>query len=326
MKMNPRWIRRRALALAVAALCLAAISGTALAGHQTSGVKSYTGCLVGGDGVMIKIKEGDSPRSPCTGGQVEAHFSGGDITSVAGQLGGGLSGGGTNGAATLSIRRDCANGEVVKWNGSAWACAADNSTSYTAGTGLDLNGSEFSVEEAHRLPQDCASGEAATRNPQVGGGAPTWVCDQLAQADQSCTTGQFANAVTALGTLSCAAPAAAAGPKGFSASVGTVILAGRTSVLSKTLPPGKYLLFVTVELANKDLDSTSWGSCDLSRQAGTIAATGAHIVDIADYETLSMTAAVDHGGGSILLACTEVQANVDVDSATLLALEVGSLG
>jgi hypothetical protein len=84
MKMNPRWIRRRALALAVAALCLAAISGTALAGHQTSGVKSYTGCLVSGEGVLIKIKEGNAPRSACTGGQVEAHFSGGDITKISG--------------------------------------------------------------------------------------------------------------------------------------------------------------------------------------------------------------------------------------------------
>jgi len=109
--------------------------------------------------------------------------------------------------------------------------------------------------------------------------------------------------------------------------VGSVTLAGRTSVLSKTLPAGKYLLFATVELVNKDLDSTSWGSCDLSRQAGTIAATGVHSVDdIADYETLSMTTALDHTGGSILLACTETQANVDVESASLLAIEVGSIG
>jgi hypothetical protein len=52
-----------------------------------------------------------------------------------------------------------------------------------------------------------------------------------------------------------------------------------------------------------------------------------HIVDdIADYETLSMTTALDHTGGSILLACTETQANVDVESASLLAIEVGSIG
>lgn len=114
---------------------------------------------------------------------------------------------------------------------------------------------------------------------------------------------------------------------GFSSTVGGVTLAGRTSVLSKTLPPGKYVLMATVELVNRDLDSTSWGSCDLSRQAGVIAATGTHIVDdIADYDSLSLAGAIDHGGGSILLACTETQADVDVESATLVAIKVDSLG
>ena len=95
----------------------------------------------------------------------------------------------------------------MKWNGSAWACAADSNSTYTAGTGLDLaSGGEFSVEESYGLPQTCASGEAATRNPATGGGAPTWICAQFATADQACTSGQFASGVTAVGTLSCAAP------------------------------------------------------------------------------------------------------------------------
>lgn len=309
---------------AIAALALAAVAG---AGHIGSGVKSYTGCLAPGDGVIIKVKEGDDPKSTCTGGQVEVHLSGGDITSVAAQAGGGLVGGGTNGAVSLSLRRDCANGELVKWNGSAWACATDSNSTYTAGTGLDLNGSEFSVEESFRLPQTCASGEAATRNPATGGGSPTWICDQFAQAEQACSSGQFANGVTALGTLSCAAPASSGGIQAFSTSTTGVVLAGRTSVLSKTLPPGKYVVFASVELANQDLDSTSWGSCDLSHPGGTLYSTGTHIVDdIADYDSLSLTAAYTHGTGAILLACTETQANVDVESAALVAIKVDSIG
>ena len=60
------------------AASVAALGGTALAGHQASGVKSYTGCLTPGEGPIIKIKEGNVPSSPCTGNQVQAHFSGGD--------------------------------------------------------------------------------------------------------------------------------------------------------------------------------------------------------------------------------------------------------
>lgn len=33
------------------------------------------------------------------------------------------------------------SGQVIKWNGSAWAPAADNNTTYTAGSGININGS-----------------------------------------------------------------------------------------------------------------------------------------------------------------------------------------
>jgi hypothetical protein len=318
---------RKLSLVGVAVTVMLVVAATGIAGHITSDVKSYTGCLVSGEGVIVKVKEGNAPKSACTGGQTLVHLSGGDITSVAPQAGGGLTSGGTNGAVSLSLRRDCANGEIVKWNGSAWVCAVDSNSTYAAGTGLDLTGNEFSVEESYRLPQTCASGEAPTRNPASGGGAATWVCDQFAQAEQACASGQFANGVTAIGTLSCAAPANSGGLQAFSTSTNGVVLAGRTSVLSKTLPPGKYVVFASVELANKDLDSTSWGSCDLSHPGGSIYSTGTHIVDdIADYDSLSLTGAFEHGSGAVLLACTETQANVDVETATLVAIRVDSIG
>jgi hypothetical protein len=39
----------------------------------------------------------------------------------------------------------CANGQVAKRNGATWACAADDNTTYTAGAGLALNGTQLSV-------------------------------------------------------------------------------------------------------------------------------------------------------------------------------------
>lgn len=75
----------------------------------------------------------------------------------------------------------CAAGQVPKSNGNnTWACAADDNTNYSNGTGLDLAGSQFSVSPNYRLPQACASGQVAKK--QADG---TWAC----AADDNTTYG-----------------------------------------------------------------------------------------------------------------------------------------
>lgn len=57
----------------------------------------------------------------------------------------------------------CSNGQVVKWNGTAWTCADDEDTQYTAGMGLMLTGKQFAVDTTTiqaRVVGTCASGSA----------------------------------------------------------------------------------------------------------------------------------------------------------------------
>lgn len=87
---------------AAAALALAAVAGTALAGHGTGGVKSYSGCLTTNGGTLSLIKEGNVPQKACPSGSTEAHFAGGDITAIVGGTGV-LVENGTSGAATVAV-------------------------------------------------------------------------------------------------------------------------------------------------------------------------------------------------------------------------------
>ena len=208
----------------------------------------------------------------------------------------------------------------MKWNGNAWACAADSNSTYTAGTGLDLGGGELSLEESYRLPQNCASGEAAIRNTAAGGGAATWACEQFANADQACSGGQFARGVTALGVLSCGAPPSSGGVSGNIGEVGNVPLAGQTDVITSSLPSGTYLLLASVEIFNVDNSSESSAYCSMP---GWLTFKR-HSLPPSDAASISMASVLEsHPGGDVTLECTEDDANVDVSHASLTALKVG---
>jgi hypothetical protein len=299
-------LRRRRLALAVAMLGLVVLVGTASAG-PAGAVKTFTGCLAADGGVINKLKEGGSPKSACSGDQTLVRLSGGDITriSVTGALtlpdgpGTGESGDVTIGLkAEFTLPAGCSNGNVAKWNSllEQWECKLDNDTNYFPGTGLDMTTSGiFSIEPAYRVKNT-----------------------------PDCTSGQFATGFDSDGDILCSAPPAAQGIQGFSASIGAVELAGLTTVISKTLPAGNYILTAHVSLDNLsfDDDNTATGHCDIPGDRAGVRLPGVEI----ENSNVTITGAVAHAGGAVLVTCTETSGNIDVDHASMTAIKVDSLG
>ena len=72
----------------------------------------------------IDSKESTSQSHPA---ELDVVFNGA-ITGITTASGSGLTGGGTSGTLNLGLLTTCASGQVLKWNGSAWACATVSGT------------------------------------------------------------------------------------------------------------------------------------------------------------------------------------------------------
>lgn len=110
--------------------------------------------------------------------------SGGDITSVTTSAASGLVGGSTAGDAALSLLTNCATGQLLKWNGSAWGCAADLDTDTNSG------GDITDVIAGNGLVGGGASG-AVTLNVTAGPGIT--VGADTVSLDTAVTDGRYVN-------------------------------------------------------------------------------------------------------------------------------------
>lgn len=171
-------MKRTAVVATVVATSMAALAGVAYAVFPDSDVENYTGCLNAGGssvGTIVNVAVGDAPSRPCGHNQKVIHLGGGDITATRTASGSGLKGGTENGAASLALDdTGCGTGGVLKWNGTGWQCGTDSDTTYSAGTGLDLTGSTFSVKSSFQLPQSCSSGQLT----RWSGIDQKWVCSE----------------------------------------------------------------------------------------------------------------------------------------------------
>jgi hypothetical protein len=290
--------------LALAATAALALAAGALAVFPNDSVTHYAGCLntnVSPGGTFTNVAVGETPSKPCGSGQVLVHLSGGDITAVQTASGSGLTGGKDNGAASLALdSTGCSSGGVLKWNGTSWSCGSDNNTSYSAGAGLDLSGTTFSVKPSYQLPQSCSDGQVAKSN-----GSNSWSC----QNDNNSPTAGYAvqGGTTDLPTES------------SKVTISTLNLAD----------PGSYLIMGTQGIEESD-DGSSGGpvQCYLSLN-GNVVYDGLAETDQFLGGGTAMEMAPATVSGSLVKVEVECEKftgeNVRVHQSSLAAIKLGSL-
>jgi hypothetical protein len=312
--------RTRVTAVIVAAIAVVVIVGTAAAGPAGT-VKTFTGCLVAGDGVIVKVKEGDSPKSACSTGQTLARLSGGDITKIS--VTGALTlpngpGTGESGDVTIGLKPEftlpdnCATGRVAKWNGSAWVCGVDNDTTYSASTGLDLSaGNAFSIDPSHRVKNT-----------------------------PDCSSGQFATGFDSDGDIQCAAPAAST--SGIEVwekvnpaldALGVLVLPEDEGVdlIQMQLPAGTFLMTAVADVAGRGTDSL-FATCKLRDNAFNPLPVASGLLNITDGAIGNVAGQVTLHGfltlaspDTVRFTCFSGDGDGEVAYSTMTAVKVGTV-
>ena len=170
-------------------LCSADVGGTGITGVTVGAASGLTGGGSSGN-VALSLLTSCAPNQvlkwsgaawTCANDLDTDTNSGGDMTSVTTAIGTGLQGGATTGDALLSLLTTCAPNQLLKWNGSAWACAAD----------LDSGGDVTDVVAGNGLTGGGASGALTV---DVGAGTGITVSANAVALDTAFTDTRYVNA------------------------------------------------------------------------------------------------------------------------------------
>jgi hypothetical protein len=143
-----------------------------------SGDQTNDGIALVADGKFNATFDSKENTATSHSPELDIAYGDGTITGITTTSGSGLIGGGTSGALNLSLTNACASGQILRWNGSAWACSSAGMgtiTGITAGTDLTGGGTSGKVSlnvDTTKVPQLSSANAFSALNtfPSVGVG------------------------------------------------------------------------------------------------------------------------------------------------------------
>src|SRR6202044_78102 len=143
-----------------------------------SGDQTNDGIALVADGKFNATFDSKENTATSHSPELDIAYGDGTITGITTTSGSGLIGGGTSGALNLSLTNACTSGQILRWNGSAWACSSAGMgtiTGITAGTDLTGGGASGKVSlnmDTTKVPQLSSANAFSALNtfPSVGVG------------------------------------------------------------------------------------------------------------------------------------------------------------